>query len=197
MKKQLLPFALLFCFSSLFAQTEWAIDKSHTNIRFTVTHMLISEVDGNFQDFTGTVSSPGPDFVGSEVSFTAKATSVDTDNERRDDHLRGADFFDTEKYPDITFSGKITKEGEKYFLVGDFTMKEVTKPIKFDVKYNGQVPGGRGAKAGFKVSGTINRFDYGLNWNRALEAGGLVVADEVQITCNVELNEVVPEEAKN
>lgn len=187
--------ACILLFASLatgiFAQTQWKVDGGHTDIRFTVTHMLISEVDGEFSEFTGTVSSPSEDFTGSEVAFTAQAASVDTDNERRDKHLKGADFFDAENFPEISFSGKIEKEGDKHYLVGDFTMKGVTKPIKFDVKYNGQVPGRRGKKAGFKIKGTVNRFEYNLKWDRAMEAGGLVVGEEVEITCNVELNEVV------
>lgn len=177
--------------SGIFAQTKWKVDGGHTDIRFTVTHMLISEVDGEFSEFTGTVSSPSEDFTGSEVAFTAQAASVDTDNERRDNHLKGPDFFDAEEFSEITFTGKIEKEDEKHYLVGDFTMKGVTKAIKFDVKYNGQVSGRRGKKAGFKIQGEIDRFAYNLNWSRAMEAGGLVVGEIIQITCNVELNEVV------
>lgn len=197
MKNLMLILVLLWSSGGLFAQKKWNVDHAHTDIRFTVTHMLISEVDGEFSEFTGTVSSPGDDFAGSEVAFTAKSASIDTDNERRDNHLKGADFFEAETYPDVKFSGKIEKEGDKYFLVGNFTMKDITKPIKFDVRYNGQIQSGRGAKAGFKITGVINRFDYGLKWDRAVETGGLVVGEEVQITCNVELNEVVPAEAKN
>lgn len=185
---------ILLCISlstGIFAQTQWKVDGGHTDIRFTVTHMMISEVDGEFSEFTGTVNSPSEDFTGSEVAFTAQAASVDTDNERRDNHLKGPDFFDAESFPEISFSGKIEKEGDKHYLVGEFTMKGVTKPIKFDVKYNGQVPGRRGKKAGFKIKGTVNRFAYNLKWDRAMEAGGLVVGEDVEITCNVELNEVV------
>lgn len=185
--KRLLTVLLIVGMSPAFAQ-DWTIDKSHTNIRFTVTHMAVSEVDGKFNEFDGTVKGGDENFVGAEVEFTAKVASVDTDNERRDGHLKGDDFFNAEKYPDIKFKGKITKEGEKYFLVGDFTMRDVTKPVKFDVKYGGKIDAGRNLKAGFKVTGVINRFDYGLKWNAAMEAGGLVVGEEVEITCNVELN---------
>ncbi len=172
------------------AQTKWALDKSHTDIRFTVIHMVISEVDGEFSEFDGSVTSSSDDFNGAEVMFTAKTASIDTDNERRDNHLKSDDFFSAETHPEIKFQGKIQKEGDKHYLVGEFTMKGVTKPIKFDVKYNGQIDTGRGMKAGFKISGAVNRFDYGLTWDRALETGGLVVSEEVQITCNVELNQV-------
>lgn len=185
--KRLLTMILAVAAVQLQAQS-WEIDKTHTNIRFTVTHMVVSEVDGEFRDFTGTVTGGDEKFVGADVEFTAKAASIDTENERRDNHLRGDDFFSAEKFPDIKFKGKIISEGGKYYLAGNFTMRDVTKPVKFDVKYNGKVDTGRGMKAGFKVTGVINRFDYGLKWDAALEAGGLVVAEDVQITCNVELN---------
>lgn len=186
MKKLL---TLIFAVAAVQAYAQsWELDKSHTNIRFTVTHMVVSEVDGQFSDFAGTVTGGDDKFVGADVTFTAKAASVDTQNERRDNHLKSDDFFNAETYPEIKFNGKITTEGGKYYLVGDFTMRDVTKPVKFDVKYNGKVDTGKGMKAGFKVTGTINRFDYGLKWNSAMEAGGLVVAEEVMITCNIELN---------
>lgn len=175
----------------LLAQTNWALDKSHTNIKFTVTHMMISEVDGEFKEFDAKVSSTQDDFDGSEVEFSAKVASINTGNERRDNHLKGDDFFNAEMYPEVKFKGKIQKEGGKYYLVGDFTMRDVTKPVKFDVKYNGTINGGRGKKAGFKVIGTVDRFDYNLKWDRTVEAGGgLVVSKEVTISCNVELNEI-------
>ncbi len=172
-----------------YTQTTWELDKSHSDIRFTVTHMMISEVDGKFSEFDATVTNASDDFNGSDVEFWAKVSSIDTDNQRRDDHLRSADFFDEPSFPEIRFKGKIRKEGGDYFLVGNFTMKGITKSEKFDLRYNGQVPAGGGYKAGFKVMGTIDRFDYGLNWNRTIETGGLVVSREVEITCNVQLNE--------
>jgi len=175
---------------SLNAQTVvWSVDKSHSDIRFTTTHMSISEVDGEFKEFDGKVSSTTDDFTGSDVEFTAKVASISTDNERRDDHLKGEDFFNAEKFPELKFKGKIQKEGDRYYLVGDLTIRDITKPIKFNVKYNGQITGSRGRKAGFKVQGAIDRFEYGLQWNRMMEAGGLVVGKEVEITCNIELNE--------
>ncbi len=189
--RTLIIFVLTLCFSQSFAQTKWALDKSHTNIKFTVTHMMISEVDGEFREFDATVTSTKDNFDGSEVEFIAKTASIDTGNERRDNHLKSDDFFNAEQFPELKFKGKIQKEGEKYYLVGDFTIRDVMKPVKFDVKYNGTINGGRGKKAGFKVMGTINRFDYNLKWDRMIEAGGgLVASKEIAITCNVELNEV-------
>lgn len=195
MKKAFLLMAIVLIGSqAIHAQTKWALDKNHTDIRFTATHMVISEVDGEFKEFDGSVMSSSDDFVGSEVEFIAKTASLNTDNERRDNHLKSDDFFNAESFPEVKFKGKIEKEGDKLYLVGDFTMRDVTKPIKFDVKYNGQVPGRRGRKAGFKIIGAVDRFEYGLKWDNAMETGGLVVSQEIQITCNVELNEVTESE---
>ena len=191
--KKLLIIVLAFMATSSYGQTAWNIDKTHSSIRFTTTHMLISEVVGKFNDFSGTISSSNDDFSGSKVEFTAEVASIDTDNERRDTHLKSDDFFNAEAHPKILFKGTIEKEGDKYFLAGTFTMRETTKEIKFDVKYNGQIEARRGRKAGFKVTGTINRFDYGLKWDSAMEAGGLVVGEEIVIDCQLELNEVVEE----
>lgn len=189
--KTLLTFFFSLAFSALFAQTQWAIDRGHTNIKFNITHMTIAEVEGEFREFDAKISSPSnTEFDGSEITFTAKAASVNTANERRDNHLRSDDFFNAEAYPEIKLVGKLVKEGEKYFLVGDFTMRDVTKPVKFDVRYLGQIDTNRGKKAGFKLTGEIDRFEYGLKWNNLTEAGGLVVSRQVQIICNIELNEV-------
>jgi polyisoprenoid-binding protein YceI len=191
MKKILAIFSLLIATTSAYSQTEWIIDKTHSSIRFTATHMLISEVVGKFNEFSGSVVSSNEDFNGSAVNFVAKVASIDTDNERRDNHLKSDDFFNAEAHPEITFTGKIEKTGDKYFLIGDFTMRETTKTIKFDVQYLGQIATSNGRKAGFKVTGVVNRFDYGLKWDRTIEAGGLVVGEDIDITCNLELKEVV------
>jgi polyisoprenoid-binding protein YceI len=189
--KRLLIIICLFSATISYGQTQWKIDKNHSIIRFSTTHMMISEVEGKFGEFEGTIISSTDDFVGSTVSFTAKVASVDTDNERRDNHLKSDDFFNAETYPEINFTGKIMLEADKYYLVGKFTIRETTKEIKFDVKYNGQIAGRRGKKAGFKVTGQISRFDYGLKWDSTLDDGGLVVGEDIMITCNLELNEVV------
>jgi len=170
------------------AQTIWTIDKVHSKIGFSVSHMVVSETEGVFKDYTAQVVSKSDDFNGAEVTFTAKVASIDTDNERRDNHLRSADFFDAEKYPDITFKGVLVKEGGKYKLKGDFTMKGVTKKVEFDVVYGGTINTGRGVKAGFKVTGVINRQDYGVSWSNKLAGGELVVGDEVTLNIKVELD---------
>ena len=171
------------------AQSKWTIDKNHSDIRFTAIHYVISEVDGEFKEFDGSVETESDGFEGAQISFTAQVASIDTDNERRDNHLKSDDFFNAEAYPTINFSGKLQKEGDQYYLVGDFTMRDVTKPIKFKVKHIGTVALSKGKKAGFKITGAVDRFDYGIKFDRVIETGGLAVSREIQITCNIELNE--------
>jgi polyisoprenoid-binding protein YceI len=178
----------LFAASSAWAQTNWSIDKSHSKIGFVVKHYGISEVEGNFNDFDGTVVTKAEDFDGADVSFVAKTASIDTDIERRDNHLKSADFFDAEKNPEITFKGTLKKQDGKYKLVGDFTMKGVTKPVEFDVTYGGTMDTGRGLKSGFKLVGKINRKDFGVMWGPKTPAGELVVSDDVDIICKIELD---------
>jgi polyisoprenoid-binding protein YceI len=172
------------------AQTKWAADKTHSSVAFSAVHMLISETEGEFKDFDVTVSSPADDFNGAEVNFTAKVASISTDNERRDNHLKSDDFFNAEMFPNLTFKGRLTKSGDKYTLTGDLTIRDVTKPVSFDVTYLGTVASEKFkfTKAGFKLRGSINRYDYGLKYNAALETGGLVVGEIVEFTCKVELN---------
>lgn len=179
-----------------YAQTEWTLDKNHSKIGFSATHMGIAEVDGVFKDFDAKVTSTSDDFAGSEVEFVAQVASVDTGNERRDNHLKSADFFDAENHPELKFQGKLTKENDQYYLVGDLTMRDVTKPVKFDVKYGGRVQGMRGPVAGFKVMGEVNRFDYNLKFDRALPGGDLIVSKDIGIVCNVELGAKQEEEKK-
>jgi polyisoprenoid-binding protein YceI len=169
------------------AQTNWKIDKGHSNIQFNVIHNLIAEVNGGFKEFDGTIVSKSDDFNGTDVEFIVKTASINTGIENRDNHLRSDDFFNAEKFPEIKFKGQLVKENGKYFLKGDFTMRDVTKPVVFDVTYGGTVDTGRGVRAGFKVTGKINRLDYGLKWSNKLATGELVVADEVEIICRVEL----------
>jgi polyisoprenoid-binding protein YceI len=188
MKKLILSIGLLVGATFTYGQTEWTVDKSHSSVGFTVTHLVISEVEGQFTDFDAKVVSTSDDFAGSTVEFTAKAASIDTDNEQRDNHLKSDDFFNAEKFPEVKFNGQIVKNGAKYQLVGKFTMRDVTKDVTFDVKYNGTIkdPWGN-IKSGFKVTGAVNRKEYGLKWGALTEAGGAVVSDEVEITANVEL----------
>ena len=188
MKKTKFLLITLLVSGTAFAQTTWTIDKAHSKIGFNVIHMAISEVEGEFTDFDAKVVSTSDDFHNADVEFTAKVASIDTENERRDNHLKSDDFFNAEKFPEIKFKGKLVKEGNNYKLKGDFTMRDVTKPVTFDVTYGGTIDTGRGMKAGFKVTGTINRKDYNLKWDSRLAGGELVVSDDVDIVCKIEMN---------
>ncbi|CAN5584119.1 YceI family protein [soil metagenome] len=188
MKKINVLFALVLLAGTVSAQTTWNIDKAHSTIGFSVTHMVVSDAGGNFKDFSAKVVSKTADFDGADVEFTAKIASINTENEGRDKHLKSADFFDAEKFPDITFKGTLVKAGGKYQLKGKLTLKDVTKDVAFDVSYGGTIDTGRGIKAGFKFSAKINRQDYGVKWANKLQDGSAVVSDEVDIIVKVELN---------
>lgn len=166
----------------------WTLDKSHANVKFTVTHMVISEVEGTFKVYDGTIVSSKPDFTDAKIDFSVDVASINTENEGRDKHLRSDDFFNAEKFPKMTFkSTSFKKTGDKtYVLEGDLTIRDVTKRVKFDVVYGGQAVAWGKTKAGFKASGSINRTEYGLKWNSLTEAGGMVVSEDVAINLNLE-----------
>jgi len=194
MKKTTLTVTMAILITAgLQAQTKWNFDKAHTKVEFTVQHLVISEITGNFKIFDGTVSSPADDFSGSKINFAVDIASINTDNEMRDNHLKSDDFFNAEKFPKMTFSSTSFKKvsGNKYQLNGNLTIRDITKPVTFDVTYNGTVndPWGN-TKAGFKLKGEVNRFDYNLKWNTLTEAGGAVAGAVVEITANVELQKV-------
>ncbi|HYC84670.1 MAG TPA: YceI family protein [Chryseosolibacter sp.] len=188
MKKITIILLLMTGGAAAFAQTTWIIDKSHSKIAFSVPHMAVAETEGNFREFDGSIVTTAEDFNGADVSFTANTASIDTENERRDAHLKSADFFDSEKYPHMSFTGKLVKTGAKYKLVGDFTMHGVTKKVEFDVTYGGSIHTGRGQKAGFKLVGQVNRQEYGLTWSKTVPTGEMVVGDVVEIVCKIELD---------
>jgi polyisoprenoid-binding protein YceI len=181
---------VLFTGVSFSQNTAWKFDKNHSQVEFTVTHLVISEVTGYFRTFDGSVKSNGDDFSNAEIEFTIDANSIDTDNEKRDGHLKSDDFFNAEKYPQMKFkSTSMNKVGDNnYKLIGDLTIRDVTKPVELEVIHGGSlVDNYSNKKAGFKISGTINRFDYNLKWNALLEAGGAVVSSDVDLICNVQL----------
>ena len=189
--KFIILFVLMIFASNSFAQTTtWNIDPVHSKIGFRVRHLIISEVEGRFKSFEGSVTTDKEDFNGSKIVFSLDARSVFTDNTRRDNDLKSANFFDAEEYPEITFKSTSFEkvEGNKYKLEGNFTIKGITNHIIMDVIYGGTIkdPWGN-MRAGFKITGKINRFDYNLKWNKLLEAGGAVVGKEITITCNIEV----------
>lgn len=169
--------------------SNWTLDKSHSGVKFSVDHLVISETEGTFKVFNGSITSPSADFNNAKVDFSVDVASINTDDEKRDAHLKSDDFFNTEKYPQMKFTSTSFKKvkGNAYVMEGDLTIRDVTKRVKFAVVYGGTVkdPWGN-TKAGFKASGKINRKDYGLKWNAVTEAGGAVVGDEVRMLINVE-----------
>lgn len=181
---------MLTVFSVTAQKTKWTFDKVHSKIQFDVAHLVISEVTGQFQDYEGTVLADKADFSDAKIDFSIDVKSINTNDENRDGHLQSADFFDAAKYPKITFKSKSMTEAGKnqYKLTGDLTMHGVTKTVTFDVKYGGTVTDPYGnVKAGFKITGVIDRTDFGLKYNSVLDSGGLLIGEEITITCNVEL----------
>lgn len=165
-------------------KTTWKIDATHSEINFKVKHMMISTVTGSFKKFDGEVISENADFKNASFNFSAKIDSVSTDNTDRDTHLKSDDFFGAEKYPELTFTSK-SFDGEK--MVGDLTIKGVTKEITLDTEYNGTAvdPYGQ-TKAGFEFEGTVNRKDFGLTWSAVTEAGSIVVSDKVKLIASLQ-----------
>jgi len=164
---------------------KWNLDATHSEVGFKVKHLMINNVKGQFNSFNIELQSEGEDFKDSRISFTADVSSVDTSNEQRDQHLKSPDFFDTEKFPEIKFTS--TKYDGKV-LEGNLTIKDVTKSVKLDVDFGGiaKDPWGN-TKAGFTITGKINRKDWGLNWNAALETGGVLVSEDVNIIAEIQL----------
>lgn len=189
MKRIILITVALIAQVALFAQTKWNVDVVHSSVKFTVEHLVIAEVDGAFKTFNGSMTSAKPDFAGSAIDFTVDVNSINTDNEKRDTHLKSDDFFNAAKYPKMTFKSTSFKKvsGNKYALVGNLTIRDVTKSVTFDVTYGGTANDGYGnTKAGFKASTVIKRFDYGLKWNSLTEAGGMTVGSDVTIDLRLE-----------
>jgi polyisoprenoid-binding protein YceI len=168
--------------------TKWIIDPTHSEVAFKVKHLVISTVTGYFRKFEGNAESTSDDFSGATVAFSLAVDSIDTNQSDRDQHLKSADFFDTANFPSITFAGKLVNEGGDYQLVGDLTLKGITKEVALEVTYGGTVgdPYGQ-TKAGFEIEGKINRKDFGLTWSAITEAGSVVVSDQVRLQFSVQL----------
>lgn len=160
-------------------KTKWAIDPTHSEITFKVKHMMISTVTGHFQEFDANLETDNENFVHASINFSAKIDSINTKNADRDGHLKSDDFFNAEAYPEMTFVSK-SFDGET--LVGDLTIRDVTKEVALDVDVNGIAvdPYGQ-TKAGFEIKGEISRKDFNLTWNAVTEAGSIVVSDKVKI----------------
>lgn len=169
----------------------WTIDHSHSEVNFKVRHMLVSNVRGNFGSYSATIEAADENFSDAVIRFEAAIDSINTGNEQRDGHLKSPDFFDAASHPTMTFASRTVSvvSAHEMKVEGDLTIRGVTKPITLDVIYNGTVSGFGGvAIAGFEITGTINRFDYGLEWNALTEAGGVVVGSDVKIEIVAEFN---------
>jgi polyisoprenoid-binding protein YceI len=171
------------------ATQRWNIDTSHSGVHFTVRHMVISKVRGAFDRWQGVVDFDAQNPAASKVSVRIEAASIDTREEKRDAHLRSADFFDVEKYPELTFeSTKVEKlDGDEYRVSGDLTIRGVTKPVVLEAEYlgGGKDPWGN-ERLGFSARTAINRKEFGLNWNQVLEAGGVLVGEKIEIALDVQ-----------
>lgn len=183
-------------FTNVKAQTtSWNLDKTHSSVSFSVEHMTVSETYGQFNDFSTTLKSDKPDFSDVKGDLTIQVSSIDTKDAKRDGHLKSPDFFDAEKYPTIKFEIVQFKKikDKEYKVVGNLTMHGVTRSVTLVGKFAGIVKDPYGMiRTGIKVSGEIDRYEFGLKYNAAMEAGGLVLGQKVTITCNIELTQAKP-----
>lgn len=188
MKKVSLSFLVLFITIYSFGQSNWQLDKAHARLGFTITHLMISEVDGSFKNFTASIKTTKPDFSDAKVEMSADIASINTDNEGRDKHLMSPDYFDAAKYPKLTFVSKtFTKTGNNtYVVTGDLTMHGITKPVTLNVSARtGINPMSKKNAAGFKITGTIKRTDFEI----APKTPSAILGDEVEIIANAEFSE--------
>ena len=171
------------------ATTKWTIDSTHSEIGFKVKHMMFTNVSGKFNSYEATIITDEGNFENASIEFSADINSINSNNADRDNHLKSADFFDVENHPKLTFKAtSFTKKGDDFELTGDLTLRGVTKPVKLEAEFSGLMkdPWGN-TKAGLNISGKINRKDWGLNWNSALEAGGVLVGEEVRLNIELQL----------
>lgn len=170
--------------------TKWAIDPTHSEVSFKVKHLVISTVTGKFGEFSGSLEQDGEDFEGAKASFSAVISSISTGVADRDAHLKSDDFFNAEAYPEMIFDSTEFKkiDPHNYQLTGDLTIRDITKPITLEVVYGGTVQDPYGnTKAGFEISGKINRKDFGLKWDAVTEAGSVVVSNEIKLDLNIQV----------
>ncbi|MES2063861.1 MAG: YceI family protein [Bacteroidota bacterium] len=170
------------------ATTKWVLDPMHSEVQFKVKHLVISTVSGFFKSFEGELTTENEDFTGAEINFSLDVNSIDTTQPQRDEHLKSAEFFDAATYPKISFkSTSFTADGDDYKLVGDLTIKDVTKPVTLAVEYGGNAGDFYGnTKAGFEVTGKINRKEFGLTWDGVTEAGSIVVGEDIKLSMNIQ-----------
>jgi polyisoprenoid-binding protein YceI len=190
---QALSLLLLLAAAAAAELVVYKVDPVHSSVGFSIRH-FVSEVDGRFREFEGTIKYDKQNPAASSVQFTIQATSLDTDNPDRDKHLRSPDFFDVQKYPTLSFASTSVapKDANTLNVTGNFTLRGVTKQLTIPVAVLGTAKTPMGERAGFKTSFTINRMDYGVAWNRALEGGGSILGDDVTISLKVEAVRAAP-----
>jgi polyisoprenoid-binding protein YceI len=191
MKRLMLSSVLVLALVGVSRAADWTLDRPHSSVQFKVTHLVISNVVGDFGEFSCNLSFDGKDITTGSAEMTIDVKSINTENADRDKHLLSPDFFDVEKFPTMTFkSTKVTPGmGKEFKLTGNLTIKDVTKEVTFDCVFNGAIDFMGTAKSGFTAKTTIDRTEYGLSWSRAMETGGLVVSNEVEITLELEFNQ--------
>jgi polyisoprenoid-binding protein YceI len=194
--KKIMTVAIAILMSIASYSQTWTVDKAHAKLGFTITHMMLSEIEGRFNSFDAKFTSAKDDFSDAVIELTADASSITTDNDKRDAHLKSPDFFDVASYPTLVFKSKsfVKTEGKKYKLVGDLTMHGITKTVELDVVLNGiaDAQGGSKRTAGFKITGTLNRKDFGI----APTAAGTMLSEDVNIIANAEFKENKESSAK-
>lgn len=171
------------------ATIKWVIDPTHSEIGFKVKHMMFTNVSGRFETYEAKITTEDNDFTKSSIEFSANIDSINTNNSDRDNHLKSADFFDAEKNPKLTFvSSSLVKSGNDYELIGELSLHGITKTVKLETELSGLLkdPWGN-TKVGLNISGKINRKDWGLNWNSAIETGGVLVSEEVKLNIEIQL----------
>ncbi|OGX87224.1 YceI family protein [Hymenobacter glacialis] len=171
------------------AATKWVLDPTHSEVLFKIKHLVISTVTGSFKSFQGTMQSAGDEaFENAQLEFSLDVDSIDTNQEQRDGHLKSDEFFDVAQYPTIMFeSTAFVKKGDSFQVTGNLTMKDVTKPVTLEAEYGGSAVDFYGNhKAGFEVTGKINRKEFGLTWGAVTEAGSIVLGDDVKLIANVQ-----------
>jgi polyisoprenoid-binding protein YceI len=176
--------------------TIWTIDPLHSDVQFKIKHLVISTVTGTFRKFDGRIIKVGDDFNNAKVNFKMDVKSIDTNQAQRDGHLQSGDFFAADEFPEITFESTsfVNQGGSDYKMIGDLTMKGVTKPVELHVEYGGSEDNGHGIlKHGFEVTGTVNRIEFGMTWNKLTDTGGLGLGENIKLIANIQVAELLEE----
>jgi polyisoprenoid-binding protein YceI len=176
--------------------TIWTIDPLHSDVQFKIKHLVISTVTGTFRKFDGRIIKVGDDFNNAKVNFKMDVKSIDTNQAQRDGHLQSGDFFAADEFPEITFESTsfVNQSGSDYKMIGNLTMKGVTKPVELHVEYGGSEDNGHGIlKHGFEVTGTVNRIEFGMTWNKLTDTGGLGLGENIKLIANIQVAELLEE----